>query len=251
VLGLTDHDTVDGVAEAEERARELGIELIPGVELSTELDEHEVHILGYFVNPGNEELQRVLAGNAAERITRTERMLEALARLGMPIPFDEVARIAGEGTIGRPHVARAMLAHGYVTSIRDAFDRYLAIGQPGYVPRTRLTPSSAVRLLKRSGAVPVLAHPTYAGDYERIVEMLVPDGLLGLEVFYGDYPEDVREELLRVASRCTLVATGGSDYHGPGYREGRELGSSGVPPAQVERLRSAWKHLQDVGANPA
>ncbi|MCC6792350.1 MAG: PHP domain-containing protein, partial [Thermomicrobiales bacterium] len=238
VLGLTDHDTLAGLPEAIETASSGGIDLIPGVELSTEVDDHEVHILGYFVDPHDDLLAERLAWLVAKREERAERIVERLHELGFPIAYERVRTIAGPGTIGRPHIARAMIEAGYIETVNEGFSRFLATGRPVFVPKERVLPEDAVQLLVRAGAVPVLAHPLSTGDIEGTLKRLVPLGLRGLEVFYGEYGSAVHQDLLTIARRWRLASTGGSDYHGPGFKEGRELGSAPVPGWCVCELRS-------------
>ncbi len=245
VLALTDHDTLEGLPEAIEASRVARIELIPGVELSAESGAHEVHILGYFVDSKDPILDESLAENAGERIVRTRRIIEILESLGLPVSFERVEALAGEGTIGRPHVARAMIENGYVRSVSQAFELYLGIGRPAFVPRARSKPDDAVRLIRRAGAVPVLAHPLSAGNVEATLQLLVPAGLLGIEVYYGEYPARTHAQLKEIAGSWGLVATGGSDYHGPGYKEGRDIGTAPVPVCSVDELKRVWRSSLD------
>lgn len=236
VLGVTDHDTVAGLKEALDEAKRVGIELVPGVELSAEGPEGEVHILGYFVDWQGEAFRRFLDRMRQARVARAREMVRRLNRLGVPITFEEVARLA-DGAIGRPHVARALLTAGYARSWEEAFARYLGRGAPAYVPSAHLTPEEAVEAIRRAGGVPVLAHPLRSGTPERVARW-VERGLGGIEAYYPDHtPEDVRR-FLELARRYRLVATGGSDYHGPGPASRAPLGSQYVPSGTVEALKA-------------
>jgi len=241
VLGLTDHDTLDGLAEAEAEAERLGLDLVPGMELSTggQDGKPEIHLLGYFVDREEAALRAGLAGFAQARLERMERMVGRLAEAGVAIDPERVRRIAGPGTVGRPHLARALIEGGYVADVGEAFDRFLAAGRPGFVPRPKVEPEAGIGLIRAAGGVPVLAHPFGAGDVAATVERLVPAGLLGMEVWYGEYDDRARDELRAIADRWGLIPTGGSDFHGPGFKAGRELGGAAVPLASVERLRVA------------
>lgn len=239
VLALTDHDTLAGLPAATAAAADHGIELVPGVELSSEAGKYEIHVLGYYVDPTDAALTAELAGHAAQRRTRADRVVERLSALGLPVSLDRVIELAAGGTIGRPHVARAMIEAGYVTTVGEAFDRYLANGQPAYVPRDNVPPEEAVALLSRAGAIPVLAHPFSTGDVEGTLRRLVPHGLRGIEVYYGEYNPERRMQLRAIADAWSLLPTGGSDYHGPAFKEGRDLGSVPVPAEVVHRLRAA------------
>lgn len=238
-ISLTDHDTIDGLAEAQRAGAELGVEVIPGVELGSSIERHEHHLLGYFIEPDSDRLRQDLAELAARRRVRVETMVARLNEVGVRLTLDEVYAEAGRGSVGRPHVARVLVASGQVGSIGEAFDRYLKFGQPGYVPRQPFTPEEAVAMISRAGGVPVLAHPLSTGDPESAIRRLRPAGLMGLEVFYGEYRPAIWEQLAGLARTYGLIATGGSDYHGPNYRAGRDLGGPPVPPDTVERLRAA------------
>lgn len=167
ILAVTDHDTTDGIQQAQEEARRCGLELVPGVELSTDTAGAEVHILGYFVDWRDPEFTALLRRMREDRVERAREMVRRLNRLGLPLTFDDVARQA-DGAVGRPHVARALVAAGYVSSFEEAFTRYLARGRPAYVERRRFTPEEAVEVVLRAGGVPVLAHPLWGGDRDRV-----------------------------------------------------------------------------------
>jgi 3',5'-nucleoside bisphosphate phosphatase len=238
ILSITDHDTVDGIPEAVEAARELDVELIPGVELSVDL-EHEgftAHLLGYFprtpvaaLTDPSTDFGRAIAFVQGGRSARNPRILEKLRGLGMPIDMDIVENIAGGDVIGRPHIAEAMVSAGYVGDSAEAFSLYLAKGKPAYSDRDRLVVSDAVRVIRRAGGLPVLAHPGYIGlgtaDLEALVSVLKSLGLAGLEVFYPGHDAATTEQLLLMAGKMALVTTGGTDFHG--WRAGAvELGGT-------------------------
>src|SRR5665811_54496 len=205
VLAVTDHDTIDGIAAARRTAANAGVTLIPGVELSTTERGVEVHVLGYGVDPDDPSLVSGLTALAQSRVRRIAGMIDKLHAAGFAIDRDHILAQAEEGSIGRPHVARALIAIDAATSIDDAFERFLTPGRPGWVPRDLFTPEQAVDLLARHGALPVLAHPFSAGEIPAILRQLIP-----------------------MAVRHSLIATGGSDYHGPGFRAGRDLGTAPV-----------------------
>lgn len=241
-LALTDHDTVAGIAPATQAAESTGIELIPGIELSSSSGPHEVHILGYFIDPSEPALLTRLEHLVAQRNERNRAIVERLNDLGMPIEYQRVEEIATGGTIGRPHIARAMIEQGYVGSIGQAFNEYLTRGKPAYVPRRKVLPEDAIALVKAAGGVAVLAHPMTAGELAPLLERLVTAGLAGMEVFYGEYDRSTRNHLQVIADRWNLIPTGGSDFHGEGFKEGRSLGSVEVPLASLERLRQAHRN---------
>lgn len=243
-IALTDHDTVDGVPKAITTGRTIGIEVVPGVELGTSVERREHHILGYFVDVDDKSFLADLNELAARRRHRAATMVERLAAIGVTVPLAEVLELAGDGTVGRPHIARVLIAHGYVANIGEAFDRYLKHGRPAYVPRQPFSPEEAIALILRAGGVPVLAHPLSTGDPEVAMARLLPAGLGGIEVYYGEYDDVTRADLRALADHHGLIPTGGSDYHGPGYRAGRELGSAPVPPDTVDRLHAASRRFR-------
>lgn len=243
VLGVTDHDTVAALPEVQRRADAVGITLIPGVELSTTVDRAEVHILGYFVDIADTGFTDALHDLAMTRYRRIEQMIEKLRGLGYDIDGDAILAQAEFGSIGRPHVARALIDIGAATDVPDAFERYLKAGRPGYVPRDPFMPEDAVRLLVDHRAIPVLAHPFTTKDIEGTLKRLVPVGLQGFETYYAEYTPEQHVQLRAIADEWGLIPTGGSDYHGVGFREGRILGSAPVPGEVAERLFAAREQL--------
>jgi predicted metal-dependent phosphoesterase TrpH len=239
VLGITDHDTIDGLDAAESATAATGIALVPGVELSTTVERGELHLLGYFIDRTDDAFVTALHDQATARLRRAQQMLETLRELGYAVEPDRVLATADSGSIGRPHIARELVRIGAASSVSDAFDRFLRPGRPGYVPRQALTPEQAVRLVHTNGGIPVLAHPFSTRDPEGTLQRLLPVGLRGIEVFYAAYTEAQRTELADLANRYNLLMTGGSDYHGTADREGRELGTAPVPSAVYDTLIAA------------
>ena len=245
-LALTDHDTTDGLVEARAAAEMHGIELIPGVEINTDVGEHEVHILGYFIDPARPSFQSFLQRMRDGRRHRAEEMVRRLGSLGAVIEWSRVAEIAAGASVGRPHVARALVEAGWVGSPREAFARFIGRHGPAYVPRIKLTPEEAVECIARHGGVPVLAHPGWAASgsvIERLPD-LIAHGLAGLEIYYPDHTPEMIQEYRRLAERHGLVVTGGTDYHGGGLVTRVPLGSVAVPPDVVPALRARWAFLQ-------
>ncbi|HET9109845.1 MAG TPA: PHP domain-containing protein, partial [Ktedonobacterales bacterium] len=239
LIALVDHDTTQGLAEAQEAGARFGVTVMPGVEINTDLvSGGEAHILGYEITPDDPSLARNLALLRGARERRGERMVANLRAAGFDISWGEVRDIA-KGTVGRPHIARALINHGYASDVSDAFARYLSPGRPGYSPRYKLLPDDAIRIIRSARGIPTLAHPGGIEDLEeRALPHLVGVGLQGLECYYGQYDKVTVERLLRAAKRFGLVATGGSDYHGPRMHP-TPLGGRHVPPAVVDRLRAA------------
>jgi len=237
-IAITDHDTVDGVSEALQAARGTPLEVIPGVELSALDSKTEVHVLGYYVNHYHQRLRDTLDRLRDSRLQRARRILTRLARMGMPLDWDDVQRSAGQGVIGRPHISLAMLEHGYVSTVAEAFDLYIGRGRPAYAERHKLLPADAVRAIMEAGGLPVLAHPL---EIAHLIPALVESGLRGLEAYYPRYAPDETEFLLRMAGKHALVATGGSDFHGTDILPGHDLGSVPVPYQAVEQLRTCHR----------
>lgn len=244
-LALTDHDTLEGVGSAVDAATSTELELIAGVELSLDYERGGMHLVVLWLEPGPGPLQDRLAGLQAGRDHRNVRIVETLTRLGMPVTIEEVEREAGGGSVGRPHVAAVMMAHGYVPDIRTAFDLWLGKGKPAYSDRERLDPGEAIALARESGGVPILAHPhtlgiTTASEMADLLDGLSRAGLVGLEAMYSGYRRHEREGYADLARRFGLVASGGSDYHGtykPGLMIGRGYGDLVVPESVLEQLR--------------
>ncbi|WP_052890628.1 PHP domain-containing protein [Thermogemmatispora carboxidivorans] len=240
VLALTDHDSTEGVTEAAEAAAELGIDFIPGIEINTETPAGEVHMLGYFLHYQQEAFQQALRTLRDARQRRGQRMVELLHEQGIAIRWERVRELA-KGAVGRPHVAQALVEAGYAQSIEEAFARYLSKGCPAYVPRYKLSPQDAVRLIVSARGLPVIAHPLELPGPE-ILRQWLPElralGLVGLEVYYGPYTPEQEELLLSLAHQFDLIPTGGSDYHGPGIHP-TPLGGHPVPAASVARLKEA------------
>jgi predicted metal-dependent phosphoesterase TrpH len=240
VLGITDHDTLGGIGEARRAAAGTLLEVIPGVEVNSEGDWGDLHFLGYYVDPDGAALQSRLETVREGRVVRARRMVDRLKELGMPVDWERVRALAGGHSVGRPHVARALLEQGYVSSVQEAFDRYIANGGPAYVPRIRLSPPEVIGAILEADGLPVIAHPAHSG---RAVVEQIPEfvgfGLRGVEVYYPRHSAADVEMLLDLCRRHGLLATGGSDFHGPGSGEGAMLGSVCVPVACAARLREA------------
>jgi predicted metal-dependent phosphoesterase TrpH len=241
-VALTDHDRLDGIDEARTSAAAVGVELVPGCEISCEVGSAggTMHLLVYFVEPDEGPLQDELVRLQDVRDRRNEIMCERLE-----LSYDALQAEAGGIGAGRPHAAALLVRAGRATSIQDAFDRWLGKGKPGYVEKERLLPQQAMVLASASGGVPVLAHPRSLelppASLRSAVEELRHHGLVGMECVYGRYSVEEREGLLQLASTLGLVATGGSDHHGtykPDLAVGVGRGDLDVPDSALERLRA-------------
>jgi predicted metal-dependent phosphoesterase TrpH len=242
-IAVTDHDTTAGVGEALAAARGTALEVVPGVEISTSHAGVEIHLLGYFVEPDSPELTRQLAQRREDREERAREMVERLRALGLRVDYEDVLREAGNGSVGRPHVAGALVARGQVRDRQEAFDRYIGDGRPAAVPKPVFPLADAIVLLTEMGAVSVLAHPGLLRRPELLQE-LPRLGLAGVEVFYPKHHPDQVRELLSFAETHGLVPTGGSDFHAPG--QPAPLGSQRVPAEVLEELRA-----RRFGGSPA
>ena len=257
VVAISDHDSTEGVEEALDAARAFPeLEVIPGVELSTDVPGSEIHILGYFVDHRNANFQRILTGFREGRQQRAQQMVKRLNELGMEVSWERVKELSSGGAIGRPHIAQAMVEAGYVKYPRDAFDQYIGRNGVAYAERVKLTPVEAIDILVRHGALPVMAHPTYAASksdregvasLRKILTELKAAGLVGMEVYYSDYTPEQVEWLAGLADVLGLLPCGGSDYHGSGNPGEPEPGSVGPPTESVDRLRS----LSSAGSRSA
>ena len=239
-VAISDHDTTEGLAEAFAAAEEFpDMRIIPAIELSTDIPGDEVHMLGYFLRHEDDELQKILREFRMGRLERGRMMVEKLATLGINIEWERVQEIAGEGSVGRPHIALAMVEKGYCKEPKDAFPEYLGRNGSAYVERSKMTPPEAVEMLIRFGAVPVLAHPAYLNDMETTIAELAEAGIVGLEVHYAQFSPETVQQLAGLADRYGLIPCGGSDYHGLG-NEGEPLpGTLGPPPETVGLLEEA------------
>ena len=245
VLALTDHDCIDGTAEAQEAAQRYPqLLFIPGVELSTDVPHDEVHVLGYFLDWRNQRFQDRLARLRRSRLERGQKMLAKLKRLGIDVPWQRVKEIAGDGAVGRPHIALAMLEAGHISSLEEAFERYLGRNGPAYVEREKIAPTEAVELLTSASGLPVLAHPRDLQNLESLVVELKEAALIGIEVYYQDYDQQTIERLLAVARQHDLLPLGGSDFHGIGGAHERDLGDIPLPFEPVQQLVALARQRQ-------
>ncbi len=237
VLAITDHDTVAGIAPALEAAKSFPhLTVIPGVEINTDVPSGEAHLLGYYIDYYSPELLSRLSEMRDSRQDRGKRMVIKLETLGMPLAWERVTEIAGTDSIGRPHIAQAMLEKGYIKNLREAFEKYLGRDGPAYVERTRMSPVQAIDLILRAKGLPVLAHPLSVADPENMIKVLKAYGLAGIEVYYGSYPVPDVSRLLSLAGKYNLIPTGGSDFHGLDEKAETSLGGAKVPMESATRL---------------
>lgn len=239
ILAIADHDSTDGVDAAMNEGRRLGVEVIPAVEINTDVEATEVHVLGYFIDHHQHWLQEFLTKQRDGRVNRAAKMVEKLNALGIPVTFERVRAMAN-GAVGRPHVARAIIETGAVKTTEEAFEKYIGRDGPAYVERLKVTPQDAVEIILKAGGIPVLAHPGW-GVREEMIPPLVEGGLEGLEAYYPDHTPAMVAHFLELAASLRLLVTGGTDFHGGDLATGVAIGSQYVPMDVVERLKDRAK----------
>lgn len=226
-IAITDHDCVDGIDEAVSEGRRLGVEVVPGVEITSYVGPVEVHVLGYFIDHRHAGLLRALWDFQEERESRIFEMLKKLDGMGVRIEPGRVIAASGGGSVGRPHLARALIEEGHASSVREAFRKFVGDRAPAYVPRKHIAPVEAVRIIRECGGIPVIAHPGGMKD-DAIIPSLADDGVEGIEVYYSSHtPAEVRR-YLEVAGRYGFLITGGSDCHGSMKGETVSVGDFGI-----------------------
>lgn len=249
-VAITDHDTVAGLEEAVAEGERIGIDVVPGIEISTVANGRDVHVLGYYIDARDRTFLERLKELRSTRERRNAMILAKLAELGMPVAMEEVEAVAlkrprGDGTVGRPHIAEVLLAKGYVSTIREAFDRFLGNTGAAYVNPPRIRPEDAIDWIREAGGTPVLAHPGLYGDDEMVVR-LIEYGLAGIEVRHSDHSPEDEARYAKLAERYGLIATAGSDFHGErgGAVFHGPLGARFTDSDTVERLQQASRHFE-------
>lgn len=240
VLAVTDHDTLAGIPAATAEGKRTGLQIVAGVEITAYVDDLEVHILGHFVDPDDAQLNEFLASSRNDRILRVRRMIDKLWALGLPVDADEIlTQVQAPGSsVGRPHLAQAMVRRGYVASVQEAFDRFLTPGKPAHVERSRIPSGEVISAIKRASGVPSLAHPGVYGQDE-IIPCLVEQGLVGLEVHHPDHEAEAIFRYERTRLRYGLLAVGGSDYHGTAGLRLSTPGKPSISETDFEQLSAA------------
>ena len=244
VIAITDHDTTNGIAPALSAAESFpSLTVVPGVELSTDVPHGEVHVLGYFIDYNSEKLVTSLQELRDSRQGRALKMIAKLLDLGMEIQWQRVEELAQGGSIGRPHLAQALLEAGHIDSLKEAFNKYIGRDGPAYAEREKLLPVEAVKLITDARGLPVLAHPLDIDNLDKLLPELKEAGLVGMEVYYGKYTMDEIGRLRKIADQNSLITTGGSDYHAFGDDSEVMIGQVQPPSQSVKQLFSmADKH---------
>ena len=237
ILAITDHDTTEGIPEALEAGKKLGVRVIPGVEMTAHFHEQEMHILGYFADDGRwreGEFQKMLWNSKNIRLERCKKMIVRLQELGLKIGFEDVMRLGGRGSLGRPHVARALLAARQIKTFDEAFSRFLSHGRPAWVDKARIASEEAIRLIHGARGLAILAHPGLLKS-ERIPAELLDQGLDGIEVYHTKHNSRLSNRYLKWAEEHSILSTGGSDCHGNGHHE-PILGNIGIEGPLLEKF---------------
>lgn len=240
-ISITDHDSVAGIEEALEAGKIIGLEVVPGIEISSDVGEDEIHILGYYLDWKREGFLSRLDFFQQDRVERNEKLLKRLKQLGMEIKFEEVAKIAPKGIISRLHIARCMVKKGYVASIDEAFEDWLNPGKPAYIERVRVSPFEVIDLILNVNGIPVLAHP-FLSRRDDLIPRMIDAGLMGIEVYHSSHDTATTKHYIEIAHRYGLLITGGSDCHGEAKGE-LLMGKVCVPDSILWELKKAHNRL--------
>ncbi|MBL1211712.1 MAG: PHP domain-containing protein [Ignavibacteriae bacterium] len=234
-IAITDHDSINGIEEATECGRSLGIEVIPGVEISTDIEDREVHLLGYFLDTANDELKKYLTFFRQERFHRARRIVQKLKNLGMSISIDDVMDRARNSAVGRPHIANTMVELKLVDDYYEAFDKYLGDNKPAAERKIHVSPQSALKIISDAGGLSFIAHPAYVK--ESILMTLIKAGLDGIEVVHPSHKEYKKRFYKGIVNQYCLLESGGSDFHGGKKGDFDNLGKYFIDASKVEAMR--------------
>jgi hypothetical protein len=234
-VAIADHDTVDGVDPAIRTGKQVGIEVVPAIEMSCLYQKFDVHILGYYMDFHDPELLSYLEKVRAKRLERAEKIVAKLNEQGFPLDVKRVLEIANGGALGRPHIAQALMERGHVKTMDEAFVRFIGYHSPAYVPKMEISPLEATSVIRKYGGIPVAAHPGSYRD-DNLLNVLIEAGLMGIEVYHPDHDAAMSEHYLEIAQKNDLFITGGSDCHGG--RKGRLfIGETNVPYRYLAQMK--------------
>lgn len=239
-IGITDHDTVNGISSAEDASLKYGVEIVPGIELSTLFEDEEIHILGYYIDYKDPWLLNILEKIQNSRYERAAQIVNKLNGLGVEITLEQVKIKADNGAIGRPHIARAMIDKGYITNIKEAFKGFIGKDCPAYVERYKVSSKEGIDIIKRTGGISVLAHPGLIKNKAKISN-IINLGIDGIEVYHSKHDDETIRNALAIARTRNLLITGGSDCHGVKLNNEPMLGNYSVDYKYVEMLKDAVK----------
>lgn len=244
-IAITDHDSTDGIDEAIRMGRETGIYIVPGIELNTQIDEKEIHILGYFIDKELPWFQQLLTKIRNARIGRAKKMVENLQKIyGFDINYEEIQEgTKGNGSIGRPHIARLLVEKGIANSIGEAFEKYIGADSPAYVERFKITPLEGIKMIKKAGGVPILAHPGLLYN-NSIVAEIISQGVLGIEAYHINHTEHESEYFVKLAKKRNLIITAGSDCHGELVSGEPTVGSVAIDAQVINELYKAANNFK-------
>ncbi len=245
-VSITDHDITDGLVEGIKEGAKIGIEVIPGVELSVEMrisQDHEMHILGYYINWENIKFQEELKLFRQAREHRAFHILDKLNHIGIKINEEKLFKTAGPGSIGRLHFAKLLLEEKHVSYVQEAFEKYLGEGRPAYVPKLRLKPEDAIKMIQRIGGIPVLAHPFYGNITKNTLKSLVNKGLMGIEVWHIKHSTELTSTYIGWANDLGLIKTGGTDCHGSLMDDSALIGKLKIDYGNIIQLKSLKARL--------
>ncbi len=235
IISITDHDSINGFREAVECGNDIGVEVIPGLEISTDLDDKEIHLLAYFIDINNEELQKYLSFFRDERFQRAKRMVNKLKKLGLPITIDDVMDKAQGSAVGRPHIAYTMIELGIIKSYQEAFERYIGDYGPAFERKIHVSPQSAFKLINDSGGLSFIAHPGFMKEH--ILTRLIEAGVDGIEVIHPCHNESQIQFYRGIVNQYCLLESGGSDFHGGKKMDGENLGKYYISYSNFEAMK--------------
>ncbi len=241
-ISITDHDNIEGNKHALQLGSEYGLEIITGIELSCEVDKNDIHILGYFIDIENIALKKKLQELKEARYLRAKKIVHNLNQQGIDLRFETVLKIAGEGAIGRPHIATAMLNEELIYSFKEAFDKYIGYNSPAYVDKMKLSPKEVFSLILDSGGLPILAHPGITDNIDEDLDQFIEDGLIGLEVYHSEHSAAMKKHYKEYCIKKNLEMSGGSDFHSRTQTRA-EIGLPRVSYTIVEKLKSKLKEV--------
>lgn len=234
-IAISDHDTFGGIDPAKQESNGK-ITVIPAVELSTKFEGYDLHVLGYFVDYKDSQLVHEVSRFRAARATRAKKIVDNLNDMGVSVDFNRIKHFSAGGAIGRPHIAKALVDTGYVIDESEAFTEYIGYDSPAYVPKYKIHPFEAIKLIKAAGGIPVWAHPGSLGTQD-LVQVFVENGLMGIEIYHPNHHFYDRQRFEKLARKYGLLVTGGTDYHG--RDTDNEVGTVGINKAQLEQLKAA------------
>lgn len=235
VIGITDHDSVNGIREAVEAGKEIGIEVVAGLEISSDIRDREVHILAYFIDIDNSELEHYLSFFREERVKRAHRIIQKLNALGLSISIDDVYEKAKKSAMGRPHIAQAMLERGLINNYYEAFNKYIGNGCPAFEKKVHVSPQSAFKIINDAGGLSFIAHP--GNMSETIIKELIEDGVDGIEVVHPSHSSQLVHYYRGIVNQYYLLESGGSDFHGGKREDEKNLGKFFTSQLKLNEMR--------------